>query len=411
MKRKKKVNGFMRYIETDIINLTDDLKKDIDRTIDTYRLMFNKSLEYIMDNFDCYIDDKEKCLYFKSKPKFINAVELYKNIFKYLDDNYKNLILMSASLMQSLVVESVITKMQTIVKGHSKKIKFKLKKEFDWFKFCRKGPRSLKVKQVDKKWFVLIQKVGWVEVVYRKVFRLLDYYRDESNDIIRQIVVKKKGSTYKLYLVCELPEDYIKDNSITSTNKSIAFDWGIRDYFTTWDGEKSEVFNLDFKHVKYLDNKISNISHKMDKCVLNSKKYLKLKDRLIKTYIKKKNYISYHLNIYAKELVSKYDRFIFENTLSNTKKYNKLNIDIKNRPFYQFKMILKYLCEVYNKEVLVIPKYYPSTQECSSCGYVKSGKDKVGDSKVYKCSKCGHEDGRDVNAAKNIYNCKDKVKF
>lgn len=411
MRRKKLNIGYMRYIETELLNLNDNFKKDIDRTINTYRLMYNKSLDFIKNKFDCYVDEKEKCLYFKSKPSKINVTELYKEIFKYLDENYKSLILMSASLMQSLVVESIVTKIQSICKGNSNKIKFKLKNEFNWFKFCRKGPRSIKIKSEGNKWFVLIQKVGWIEIAYRNIFKILDYNKNRENNILRQLVIKKRGSVYKLYAVCEIPEKYIKDYSIKNTGKSIAFDWGIRDYFTTWDGVESNTYNLNFDYIKDIDNRISKISNKMDKCVLNSKKYLKLKDRLIRMHNKKKNYISYNLNLYAKNLILKYDKFIFENTLSNTKKYNPLNIDIKNRPFYQFKMIMKYLCKIYNKEILVIPKFYPSTQECSKCKHVKSGKEKVGNSKIYICNKCGHKDDRDVNASKNIYNCKEKSKF
>ena len=40
-----------------------------------------------------------------------------------------------------------------------------------------------------------------------------------------------------------------------------------------------------------------------------------------------------------------------------------------------------------------------TSKTCSSCGQVNKGL--VG-SKVFKCRRCGHEEDRDVNAAKNL---------
>jgi putative transposase len=39
-----------------------------------------------------------------------------------------------------------------------------------------------------------------------------------------------------------------------------------------------------------------------------------------------------------------------------------------------------------------------TTKTCSCCG----NKKEVGKDKIYKCSKCGLEADRDINAAKNI---------
>jgi putative transposase len=60
-----------------------------------------------------------------------------------------------------------------------------------------------------------------------------------------------------------------------------------------------------------------------------------------------------------------------------------------------------------NKKIYLSDQHFPSTQMCSCCGKVKSGKEKLKLSeRVYKCQ-CGFKMNRDDNASINIYNCRD----
>ena len=52
----------------------------------------------------------------------------------------------------------------------------------------------------------------------------------------------------------------------------------------------------------------------------------------------------------------------------------------------------------------MVPKSYPSTQTCNSCGYVKKDKEKMKlGEHTYVCPSCGVSVDRDLNAAMNIY--------
>ena len=68
-----------------------------------------------------------------------------------------------------------------------------------------------------------------------------------------------------------------------------------------------------------------------------------------------------------------------------------------------FRPMLQYKAPVYGSEVLVADKFYPSTQRCSICGWVKTGDGKIllGESE-YVCEKCGVVQDRDLNASLNL---------
>lgn len=64
--------------------------------------------------------------------------------------------------------------------------------------------------------------------------------------------------------------------------------------------------------------------------------------------------------------------------------------------------MLEYKCEWYEKELVAINRFYPSSQICSSCGII-DGK-KALSVRTWTCSSCGENHDRDTNAAHNILN-------
>lgn len=69
----------------------------------------------------------------------------------------------------------------------------------------------------------------------------------------------------------------------------------------------------------------------------------------------------------------------------------------------RFKPMLLYKAPMYGGAVVVADRFFPSTQRCSNCGFVKTGDEKIvlGVSE-YTCDKCGFTEDRDRNAALNL---------
>jgi putative transposase len=106
-------------------------------------------------------------------------------------------------------------------------------------------------------------------------------------------------------------------------------------------------------------------------------------------------------HVIANEIVNlPYQHFILEKlSKMNKKKHGKrFNRKISNWSYYQLEMLLIYKAESLGKSVEYVDPRFTS-QRCNSCGYI-SRKNRNGSK--FECDVCGHSDGADINAAKNI---------
>ena len=76
-----------------------------------------------------------------------------------------------------------------------------------------------------------------------------------------------------------------------------------------------------------------------------------------------------------------------------------------------FKQLLKYKAEWFGRKLVMVDRYYPSTQRCSQCGEIKVGDEKLtlaGNAlhhtkhHEYHCYACGARLERDANAVQNL---------
>ena len=75
------------------------------------------------------------------------------------------------------------------------------------------------------------------------------------------------------------------------------------------------------------------------------------------------------------------------------------------------RQMMEYKSQKFGKTLIIADRFYPSTQRCSSCGFIKTGDDKItlsGNIKhgtrhnEYICYQCGYKDDRDHNAVLNL---------
>jgi transposase, IS605 orfB family len=81
-------------------------------------------------------------------------------------------------------------------------------------------------------------------------------------------------------------------------------------------------------------------------------------------------------------------------------KNHKLAESISEMNFGEFKRILEYKARWYNRKILFVDRYYPSSKTCSCCGY--KNKDLKLSDRFWTCPQCGKIHDRDINAAVNI---------
>jgi putative transposase len=77
-----------------------------------------------------------------------------------------------------------------------------------------------------------------------------------------------------------------------------------------------------------------------------------------------------------------------------------LNRSIGDAGWAQFREMLTYKAHWYGRELMVVDRWFPSSQLCSEC-HVNSGKKPL-HVREWTCTHCGTFHDRDINAAKNI---------
>jgi putative transposase len=81
-------------------------------------------------------------------------------------------------------------------------------------------------------------------------------------------------------------------------------------------------------------------------------------------------------------------------------KNHNLSKSIQELSLYDFKSKLIYKANWYDRDIIEVYRYFPSSKLCNSCGY-KNTELKLSD-REWVCSECGTNHDRDLNAAINI---------
>jgi len=81
-------------------------------------------------------------------------------------------------------------------------------------------------------------------------------------------------------------------------------------------------------------------------------------------------------------------------------KNHKLAESIQEMNFGEFRRILEYKAKWYNRQIVFVDRFYPSSKTCNHCGCIKNGL-KLSD-RQWLCPVCGKVIDRDYNAACNI---------
>lgn len=77
-----------------------------------------------------------------------------------------------------------------------------------------------------------------------------------------------------------------------------------------------------------------------------------------------------------------------------------LNRSIQDASWHELRTMLEYKAAWYGRELIVIDRWYPSSQICSTCGH--RGTKLPLSVRAWQCSSCHTLHDRDINAAKNI---------
>ena len=167
-----------------------------------------------------------------------------------------------------------------------------------------------------------------------------------------------------------------------------------------------------YRRIKHYQRMLARKREINGELAINSNNYLAVRNKLQRDYRKVVNIQNDILQKFTTKLVNNYDQIVIEDlAVKRMMMTHVASKGMQRSLFSEFRQILTYKCNWYDKELILADKMYPSTQRCAKCGYVKKGNEKItlqGNQKhgtkhnEYICYQCGYTNDRDENAVLNL---------
>lgn len=204
----------------------------------------------------------------------------------------------------------------------------------------------------------------------------------------------------------------VEPTPLPRTGRKTAVDANV-DHFDTTDGRttlKPEVLNPLYKRVRHYQRILARKRHRNPRAT-QSKGYKATRTKLQRTYERIANIQKDLLHKFTTNLYQQFDTVVIEDLDVKQMQMSKRAKNLHRSMFGRFRRMMEYKSEKFGKTLIVADRYYPSTQRCSACGFIKTGDDKItlsGNLKhgtrhnEYICYRCGYKGDRDHNAVLNL---------
>ena len=213
-------------------------------------------------------------------------------------------------------------------------------------------------------------------------------FKGEISGKVKVLRVVRSPLRVKIQLVCELPDTNKQD-----TRPAIGIDMGITNRITLSNRVQLPKNELNRSRIKQLQKKVA---HSQKRSNNRQKKRLALQREWQRTTERERN----TLHRITSDLVKTYGAsfYIEDLQINNMVKNRNLSRSIIEQQWGTFIELLTYKAEEAGG---FVKKVNPrnTSKTCNQCGCIQ---DMPLSKRTYHCSECGHEDDRDINAAKNI---------
>lgn len=261
--------------------------------------------------------------------------------------------------------------------------------KFPKFKSKHNSRQSFKVPQFAK--------INWESKTlkipkFKAAFKFKGKYSGELIKINSVTISKNASGKYfaSIQGEFEIPEK-------ESTGEIIGVDLGIKSLLI--DSNGTEIKNERF--LKKALKKIKYEQRQLSKKKKGSNSRNKQRKVLAKQYQKVTDQRNNYLHQVSTKLINDNQVIVLEDlAVKNMVKNHKLAQAISDVSWGSLVSMLKYKAIWYNRQVIQIDRFYPSSKTCSNCYHVMPSMDLS--IREWACPSCGIEHDRDINAAKNI---------
>jgi putative transposase len=247
------------------------------------------------------------------------------------------------------------------------------------------------------------------------------YLTKYKTNIVNATLTKTSSNNYFLSI---LVDGNIEKKLIKPVNKIVGIDLGIKDFIVVSNNIRYE----NIKSIRSNENKLKRLNKslsrkqriKTDELVF-SKKYNKevevtklskngekARIKLAKFHERIANKKEYYLHSIVNQLLNENQVIVIEDlNVSGLMKNHRLARSIQELSLSRFKEILLYKANWYDRTIIQIDRFYPSSKLCSICGY-KYQNLKLSE-REWTCPVCNTKHDRDYNASKNIEKEGDRI--
>lgn len=222
---------------------------------------------------------------------------------------------------------------------------------------------------------------------------LVRLHEDVPSQKIKSVTISRKASDWYVSFKVEFTP--------MLTEKGfgrVGVDVGVKTLATLSDGKTFP----SLKPYRINKARLKRLQRKLSRQTKGGKNREKTKQKIAKLHSKIANIRNDATHKLTSYLSKNHSEVVIENlNVSGLMKNHKLASAIADSGFYEFRRQLEYKTEWYGGKVVVIDRFFPSSQICSCCGNKQPMPLKL---RTYDCKSCGTSIDRDHNAAINIKN-------
>lgn len=227
------------------------------------------------------------------------------------------------------------------------------------------------------------------------------YLEKLSNTKIKQCSFSK-DKTGKYWASCLIEDNGIK--SLPTIENKIGIDLGLTHFLITSDGEFVDNNKFSIRN----QYKLKKLQRRFSKTKKGGSNRKRLKIKIAKLYQKIITQRQYFFHQVSNKLIRENQSISCETLrVENMIKNKNLSRAISDASWSTFISILEYKCSWYGREFYKVPTFYASSKTCNQCGNKKEEL-KLSE-RIYNCDKCGYSVQRDIGAAINIRDYRDKI--
>ena len=378
----------LKSFKTEIDPTKEQIIK-INKTIGTCRFIYNF---YIAHNKELY----------KNNEKFISG----RSFSVWLNNEYipnnpdKQWIKEVSSKSIKKTIEDGYTAFLNFFKHKSNFPRFKKKNNSDVKMYFVKNNKTDCLSDRHR---IKIPTLGWIRLKEKGYIPI-----SKKGFIIRSGTISYKAGRYYISVLIDIPNKKIQNNN----NFGIGIDLGLKEFAICSNGSIYQNINKK-NNIKKIEKKLKREQRKLSRKVISIKKgestqrnFVKQKLKVQMLYQRLTNIRTDYLNKTINSIVKTKPSFIVIEDLnvSGMMKNKYLSKAVAQQRFFEFKSKLIYKCKENNIELRIVDRFYPSFKLCHNCGHIK--KDLRLSDRIYKCSKCGYIEDRDINASLNLRDAK-----